>query len=116
MEKQLDEIKSWQARIKGNKPALPLTAYAGEYNNDLYGKLTITQKEGELFLKFHSHNNLTVTMQYMDKDEWLLKYDNIEYGIFSTTFKTDKTKIASVEIKANGFVEIDHYTFIKNNY
>jgi CubicO group peptidase (beta-lactamase class C family) len=113
MKKQVDEIAAWQARVKGNKPALILTAYAGEYNNELYGKLTITQRNDKLFLKFHSHNNLTATMQYMDNDEWLLKYDNIEYGIFSTKFKTDKTKVASVEIKANEFVEIDPYTFIK---
>ncbi len=113
MQNQISEIEAWKARVKGNKPVLPLTAYTGEYNNELYGKLTITAKDNKLFLKFHSHNNLTATMQYMENDDWLLTYDNIEYGIFSTTFKIDKTKVTSVEIKANEFVEKDPYTFIK---
>jgi len=49
----------------------------------------------------------------MDKDEWMLKYDNIEYGIFAIKFKIENQKVQSVEIRANDFVEIDPYTFIK---
>lgn len=113
MEKQLDEIKNWEARTNKTKPSLSYDAYTGEYNNELYGKLTIMQNAGKLKLKFHSHNNLTASMEYMDNDEWLLKYDNIEYGIFSIKFKTDKSKVVSVDIKANEFVEYDAYTFTK---
>jgi len=113
MKKQLAEIKDWEARIKQKKPALPFASYTGEYTNELYGKLSITQKQDKLLVKFHSHNNLTATLQYMDNDEWLLRYDNVEYGVFAIKFKTEKSKVVSVEIKANEFVEIDPYTFIK---
>jgi CubicO group peptidase (beta-lactamase class C family) len=113
MKKQLDEIRSWESRVKKNNPLLPIANYVGEYNNELYGKLTITQSSGKLKLRFHSHHNLTATMEYMDKDEWLLKWDNIEYGIFSTKFKIEKGKVVSVDIKANDFVEYDPYTFTK---
>jgi hypothetical protein len=49
----------------------------------------------------------------MDKDEWLLRYDNILYGIFSTKFKVAKGKVVSLETKQSDFVEIDPYVFIK---
>ncbi len=113
MQKQLTEIKTWESRTNKTKPSLSYDAYTGEYHNQLYGKLTITQNAGKLKLKFHSHNNLTARMEYMDNDEWLMKYDNIEYGIFAIKFKSDKGKVVSVDIKANEFVEYDPYTFIK---
>jgi CubicO group peptidase (beta-lactamase class C family) len=113
MQKQLAEIRNWESRTNKIKPSLSYDAYTGEYYNELYGKLTVTKNSGRLKLKFHSHGNLTATMEYMDNDEWLLKYDNIEYGIFAIKFKTDKNKITSVDIKANDFVEYDPYTFIK---
>jgi hypothetical protein len=113
MEKQLAEIKDWKLRTNKTKPSLSYDTYTGEYSNELYGKLTVMQNAGKLKLKFHSHHNLTATMEYMDNDEWLLKYDNIEYGIFAIKFKTDKNKVLSVDIKANEFVEYDPYTFIK---
>ena len=111
--KKLDEISAWEERTNTTKPALAYDDYTGEYNNELYGKLTITQTAGKLKLKFHSHDNLTATMEYMDSDEWLLRYDNIEYGIFATRFKIDKGKVVSVDIRANEFVEFDAYTFTK---
>ena len=113
MKKQLDEIRAWEERLNTTKPVLAYEDYTGEYNNELYGKLTITQTAGKLKLKFHSHDDLTATMEYMDNGEWLLRYDNIEYGIFAVKFKTEKDKVLSVEIKANDFVEYDPYTFIK---
>jgi CubicO group peptidase (beta-lactamase class C family) len=113
MKKQLDEIAGWEARTKAAKPVTDLKVYAGEYNHELYGKLTINVKDGKLYLRFGSHSNLTATMEYMDNDEWLLKYDNVEYGIFSTKFNMEKGKPVSVIIKANPFVEQDAYTFIK---
>ncbi len=113
MQKQLNEIGTWEERVKGSKPLSDLKSYAGEYSNELYGKLVITAKENKLYLKFFSHNDLTATMEYMDNGEWLLKYDNVEYGIFATKFNLSNGKPVSVIIKANPFVEEDPYTFIK---
>jgi CubicO group peptidase (beta-lactamase class C family) len=113
LKKQLAEIKAWEERTNTTKPLLAYEDYTGEYINELYGRLTITQSAGKLSLKFHSHDNLTATMEYMDNDEWLLKYDNIEYGIFAVKFRIEKEKVLSVDIRANDFVEIDPYTFTK---
>lgn len=113
MDEQLKEIAAWKQRVKGNVPALPLQAYTGEYTNELYGGLTITQKDKGLAIRFNSHKDLTAQLSYMDKDEWLMQYDNIEYGIFAIKFKIDNGKVISIETRQNEFVEFDPYTFMK---
>ncbi|HEX6916177.1 MAG TPA: serine hydrolase [Chitinophagaceae bacterium] len=115
MQKQLDEIKGWESRTNTTKPELAYEDYAGVYQHPLYGKLTITNDAGALRLKFHTHENLVATMEYMDDGEWLLRYDNIEYGIFSTRFKIQKSKVISVEIKCNDFIEYDPYVFTRTH-
>ena len=37
----LNRVKALEARVKGNKPPLPLSAYTGIYTNTLYGPITI---------------------------------------------------------------------------
>jgi CubicO group peptidase (beta-lactamase class C family) len=107
-------IKTLQTRVKNGKPSLPINAYAGEYNNDVYGSISITVKDdNSLEIKFNGHNTLTATVDYMDNDEWLLSYNNIAYGIFPLKFKIENKKVKSVEVKINDFIEYDPYVFIK---
>ncbi|MEO8405713.1 MAG: serine hydrolase [Chitinophagaceae bacterium] len=113
MKDQLKKIADWKSRVKNTAPALPLSAYAGNYSNELYGSLTITQKDKQLAIRFNGHSDLTATLDYMDNDEWLLRYDNIEYGIFAIKFKLQSDKVSSIEVRANEFVEYDSYTFKK---
>jgi CubicO group peptidase (beta-lactamase class C family) len=113
MDEQVKEIAAWRSRIGKASPALPLTAYAGTYTNQLYGSIDITQSDNQLKVRFNTHPSLSATLTYMDKDEWLLEYNNIEYGIYAVKFKQEGKKIASVDIRANEFVEFDAYTFVK---
>jgi CubicO group peptidase (beta-lactamase class C family) len=113
MNDQLHEIAQWKARVKGNKPALPLDEYVGEYVHPLYGSTTITRNANQLKVRFNSHSNLTATLDYMDNDEWLLQYNNIEFGIFATKFGISSNSVKSVTIKVNDFVEFDPYVFYK---
>lgn len=113
MKAQREEITTWEKRAASTKAPANLTAYAGTYENKLYGKMTASAKDNKLYLRFHSHPSLTATLQYMGNEEWLLRWDNIEYGIFSTTFNTTNGKVTSVVIRENEFVEMDPYTFDK---
>ena len=113
MDDQVKEIEGWRSRVKGNKPTLAFPDYAGVYTHELYGTISITQKGNQLLIKFNTHNDLTATLDYMDKDEWLLQYNNIEYGIFIAKFNLANNKVQSVKIKVNDFVEFDPYLFIK---
>ena len=112
MQADLATYASWAARVKEKAPPSAIDSYVGEYANELYGTLTITRHQQQLVLTFNSHPHLTAHLDYMDNGEWLLRYDNIEYGIFTTKFTT-MGKHLSLDIRANEFVEYDAYTFIK---
>lgn len=113
MKTQLDEIANWKARVKGTKPSLALNDYAGNYTHDLYGSLSIQVRDSRLVVRFNGHKNLTATLDHMDNDEWLLQYDNVEYGIHAVRFGIAGQKVNSIQVKANEFVEYDPYTFRK---
>lgn len=110
---QIQRIKDWKLRVKGNKPPIDISQYAGEYNHPLYGNLSIQVRSGQLALRFNGHRNLTASLEYMDHNDWLLTYDNIEYGIHRVQFATTDGKAKSLEVRFNEFVEFDTYTFEK---
>lgn len=114
-DKEVKTTEALQARVKGNKPELPLDAYTGTYENELYGPITIVKdKQGKgLVINFKGHNNLLGKLQYMDNDEWLLTYNNLAFGIFPIEFKTANKKVLSTELRVNEFIDYDSYVFIK---
>jgi CubicO group peptidase (beta-lactamase class C family) len=113
MQQQVAEIDNWKARVKGNKPELPLASYTGKYTNELYGNITISQIGNQLKINFGAKPGLSATLDYMDNGEWLMQYNNIEYGIFAIKFDLAYGKVKSVTTKQNEFVEYDPYTFVK---
>lgn len=113
---QLAQIDKLKARVKNKKPSLNIKDYCGVYKNQLYGTIDIAAiNSSTLAVKFNSHKNLTATLQYMDNDEWLITYNPILYGIFSTQFIVKNSKVKSIDIKVNDFIEYDPYTFEKEN-
>lgn len=113
MQQQVSEINAWKARVKGNRPELNLSSYAGVYNNQLYGNITISQVGNQLKISFSTKPDLSATLDYMDNGEWLMRYNNIEYGIFSVKFDISNNKVKSITTRQNEFVEFDPYTFVK---
>jgi CubicO group peptidase (beta-lactamase class C family) len=113
MKEQLSEISNWRGRVRNNKPDLPLSQYTGTYSNQLYGTITIKQKGNSLAIQFNTKPDLSATLDYMDNGEWLMQYNNIEYGIFSIKFTIENNKVRSVTTRQNEFVEFDPYIFIK---
>lgn len=113
MKEQVDEINAWKARVRGNKPELPLAAYAGVYTHPLYGTITIVPRGTGLQINFATKPDLSASLEYMDKGEWLMQYNNIEYGVFSIKFEIAGNKVRSVTTRQNEFVEYDPYTFVK---
>ena len=113
MQRQVNEINGWKARVKGEKSELPLTAYAGVYTNELYGNVTISQIGNQLRINFGAKPDLSATLNYLDNGEWLMQYNNIEYGIFTVKFDIVNGKVKSITTKQNEFVEFDSYVFTK---
>lgn len=114
MDEQIREIKDWTMRMTEKNIPLGVKAYTGTYTNLLYGKMTVSAYlDKSLILTFQSHPDLVASLVYIGNDEWMIRYQNIEYGIFKTKFNIQKGKVISVDIKANDFVEYDAYTFTK---
>ena len=110
---QVAQIEAWRRRLKSAKPELPLPAYTGIYTNQLYGNMTISQAGNSLRINFTTKPDLSATLSYMDNGEWLMEYNNIEYGIFAVKFDIAGKKVKSITTKQNEFVEYDPYTFLK---
>jgi hypothetical protein len=49
----------------------------------------------------------------MENGNWLMEYNNVEYGVFSIRFNIEGNKVRSVTTKQNEFVEYDPYTYYK---
>jgi CubicO group peptidase (beta-lactamase class C family) len=113
MKAQLSEIAGWRKRVKAKAPPLPIESYTGRYTHELYGTIEVRSNGPQLIVSFGLHPHMTATLQYMDNEEWLLEYSNIEYGIFSTRFGQKKGQITDLLIPMNPFVEMDPYLFIK---
>lgn len=113
MKQQVNEINKWKERVKGSKPELSLASYAGVYSNELYGTITISQVGNQLKINFGTKPDLSATLDYMDSGEWLMQYNNIEYGIFIVRFDIANGKVRSITTRQNEFVEYDPYTFTK---
>lgn len=113
MNESVDEINRWKSRVQNGKPELPFADYAGVYTNELYGDITVSQMGNQLKINFGAKPDLSATLDYMDNGEWLMRYNNIEYGIFAIKFEIANGKVKSVTTKQNEFVEYDPYTFVK---
>lgn len=116
--KELEEAKAevlkLDKRVSKANPPLPTDAYAGTYQNGIYGDIRIKKIDNNsLEITFTNHKNLKATLDYMDKGEWRLKYNNIAYGVYNTKFDVKDQKVNSVSIKANDFIEYDPYIFVK---
>jgi hypothetical protein len=51
----------------------------------------------------------------MDHGEWLLRYNNILYGIFKVGFASSGGRVKSLTTLQNPYVEYDPYVFTKMN-
>ncbi|MDE3135273.1 MAG: serine hydrolase [Acidobacteriota bacterium] len=59
------QIASWESKRKrGTHPTLPLAAYAGTYDNQLYGHAEIAVDAGKLVLRFHGSSAPLEHFQY----------------------------------------------------
>jgi len=115
MKETVKTTTDMQARVKGNTPELPLSAYAGTYANELYGTINISADKKGLSVKFNDHVDYAASLKYMDNGEWMLTYTNAAYGIFPLKFTVENGKVVSTVVKVNDELEYDPYLFTKVN-
>jgi hypothetical protein len=114
MQDQVTEIASWNKLAdEMHTHTLDLNQYVGKYLHELYGEMSIEKKGNQLRATFHTHPDLSASLRYMGGEDWLITYNNVEFGVFKVTFDMDKKNVKGLNVKVNDFVEYDAYKFNK---
>ena len=95
------------------KTELPLTAFAGEYMHDVYGKMNIKMEEGKLIMRFQHHKGRWGTLEPLGGNRFFCTYNDPLYGMKKLEFTVANKKVKSLTVKVADFVEFTPYEFIK---
>ncbi|HUR65782.1 MAG TPA: serine hydrolase [Chitinophagaceae bacterium] len=94
-------------------PALPLNAYAGEYEHELYGKMNITLEKGELIMRFAHHSGRYSKLEALGGNRFLSTWNDPIYGVKVLPFTVENNKVKSLTVRVADFVEFTPYEFVK---
>jgi len=95
------------------KPLLPLSAYAGTYKNDFYGKVWLKHEKGSLKLYFEHHPNNVANIQHLGNNNFIAAYSDITCGIEPFGVIVENGKVKNIRIKVNDFIDYITYDFEK---
>ena len=111
---EADWLKKKQDTIAA-KPAtaLPVTAYTGDYNHEVYGKMTIKSENGKLVARFEHHKGRYATLEPLGGNRFLATFSEALYGIKEWPFTVQNGKVKSVTVTMADFVEFTPYEFYK---
>lgn len=116
LEEQKAELAGFKSRVGKSRLPGDVKQFEGKYINELDGSITITSLDANtLKVTFDNHVNLSGTLSYLNNNEWLIVYDNIDYGFFKTTFAMNAGKVTSLSLRVSDFVDYDNYTYTKKN-
>ncbi|OQP67168.1 hypothetical protein A3860_02065 [Niastella vici] len=114
VQKTAQWLKNMRDTIAMNRPAtLPLASYAGNYEHEVYGKMTIANENGKLIARFEHHHGRFATLEPLGGNRFLATFNDPLYGIREWPFTTDKGKVRSVTVTVDDFVEFTPYEFYR---
>jgi CubicO group peptidase (beta-lactamase class C family) len=97
-----------------HKPvALPLTAFAGEYEHEVYGWIKIAAAQDHLTMTFEHHPNLQGTLEPLGGDRFVCTYNDPAFGRKVIPFSIGEGKVKSFTLRVADFVEFTTYEFYK---
>lgn len=116
--KSQEEEAAWLKKKKDtiamNRPTtLPLASYAGTYEHNIYGKMTLAIENKKLIGRFEHHSGRYVTLEALGGNNFLATYSDPLYGIKEWPFTTANGKVKSVTVTMADFVEFIPYEFYK---
>lgn len=109
------EIAEWRDTVKMNiPPGFALSAYAGHYENPVYGWVDIsTSGRSELLMKFEHHPQLTAKLESLGAQHFLCTFSDPIMGIKPLPFHTEGDKVTGFTLRLADFVEFTTYEFTK---
>jgi CubicO group peptidase (beta-lactamase class C family) len=107
--------KKWRDTVAMlNKPALPLSAYAGTYQNELYGTATIIAGENNnLEMRFEHHPKMYANLQSLGGNRFYVVFSDPELGKAVFPFTVQNGAVTGVRVKVDDEVEMNPYDFKK---
>ena len=94
---------------------IPLTRYAGNYENDIYGEITLSVKGETLEMRFQHHPELWATLEFMEEGKFLGTFNNSIYGTVVFPFTIEEGRVKQLDFSVDANVEPHHYVFEKLN-
>lgn len=95
------------------KTDLPLSAYTGDYTNDVYGKMKVVLENNELRMRFEHHPAMYAKLSALGGSRFYCVFTDPEFGTAVFPFNVVNGKVKSVTIKVADFVEFTPYEFVK---
>lgn len=109
-----DRINHLKEKVaKKNPPALTIESYTGTYEHPVYGSVEVKAIKGQLAIGFSNHPKLSVSLESIGGNDFMINYNNPTLGIHLTVFTVEDGKVKSLTLKVNDFVEFQPYTFVK---
>jgi len=62
-------------RVEGTEPSLPIQKYTGTFNAPVYGKIFVTEENGQLRMAFEHTPDLSATLGHWHYDVWKINWD-----------------------------------------
>ena len=97
------------------KTELPISAYEGNYFNDVYGNMSVVSESGELKMKFSHHPNMYAKLESLGGNRFYATFTDPEFSKAVFPFHIENGKVTSVTVKVADFVEYNPYEFTKNH-
>ncbi|HEY2720109.1 MAG TPA: serine hydrolase [Chitinophagaceae bacterium] len=97
------------------KTDLPLTAYEGDYFNDVYGNMSVVSEGGQLKMKFSHHPDMYARLESLGGNRFYATFTDPEFSKAVFPFHSKDGKVKSVTVKVADFVEYNPYEFEKKN-
>ena len=93
--------------------ALPLSAYTGNYFNDVYGNMSVVMENKELRMKFAHHPNMYAKLEALGGNRFYVSFSDPIFSKAVFPFKVENGKVTGVTVKVADFVEYNPYEFVK---
>lgn len=120
IEKQKQEKEFFEKNKKlveeNSASDINLKMYTGTYTNPAYGKIEIKiGDDGKLKIYFSHHPFLIGQLENIGGNSFFCTYNHPEYGYKVIPFEMKDSKVYSVKISVNNFIDFMPYEFVKEN-
>lgn len=92
---------------------LALKEYTGNFKNDVYGDMKVTEENGELRMRFSHHPDMYAKLESLGGNRFYATFSDPVFNKAIFPFNVTNSKVTAVTVKVGDFIEYDPYVFEK---